>query len=324
MPFDLHRRLSYARLCLLITFIAVGLRVAYVLTFPTDVVRIEVDAIEYDVLAQNLVAGHGFACHPGHPTCYRPPLWPVVLAGVYSVFGRSHLMARLVLALIGSTAPLLLMLATRRILSRGQNLALGVILACYPPLIVATGQLMTETVFTVLLAGVMLLAAEWAARPSWDLAVALGIVLGLAALARGNALLFAPLLAFWMATPLRAKAVRDVALTAAATALVLMPWVARNAKVHHALVPVSCNSGYTFSLSFFPDSRALYHGERAQAYVREAGRNVSSETVFDIVAEDNELTPDFVRSKIARDLPGTPIPTTEPAMDGVLMHAALE
>jgi hypothetical protein len=94
--------------------------------------------------------------------------------------------------------------------------------------------------------------------------------------------------------------------------------------VHHTFVLVSCNPGYVFSLGFRPDPPTLFQGERAAAYVREAGRDVSSEVVFDIIAEDNQFSPDFVRSKIARDLPGVPCPEAEVEMDRVLMRGTLQ
>ncbi|MBC7261092.1 MAG: hypothetical protein H5T63_03680, partial [Chloroflexi bacterium] len=42
------------------------------------------DAAAYDRIAQNLLAGYGFASTPGQPTAFWPPLYPFFLAGLYN------------------------------------------------------------------------------------------------------------------------------------------------------------------------------------------------------------------------------------------------
>ena len=60
------------------------------------------DELEYNTLAINLLERHEFAYKPGQPTSLRPPLYPAVVAGVYSVFGLESFQAvRLLQALMG-------------------------------------------------------------------------------------------------------------------------------------------------------------------------------------------------------------------------------
>src|SRR5690242_5721364 len=45
------------------------------------------DEKDYNVLAINLVRHGEFSFTPGEPTSIRPPLYPAVVAGVYSLLG---------------------------------------------------------------------------------------------------------------------------------------------------------------------------------------------------------------------------------------------
>ena len=52
-----------------------------------------VDEQQYSQIARSIVAGHGFAWGPGAPTSIRPPLYPAMLAGIWSVAGSESLQA---------------------------------------------------------------------------------------------------------------------------------------------------------------------------------------------------------------------------------------
>src|SRR4051812_5991531 len=68
-----------------IVLAALALRIAFVLLTPDY--RLVADALDYDYHAVSLASGHGFALSYGRPTAFRPPAYPLFLAGVYTVFG---------------------------------------------------------------------------------------------------------------------------------------------------------------------------------------------------------------------------------------------
>ena len=65
------------------------------------------DAIDYDHHAASIAQGHGFATSYGRPTAFRPPAYPIFVAGVYKVVGTDSKpdrvrWARLANALVGT------------------------------------------------------------------------------------------------------------------------------------------------------------------------------------------------------------------------------
>ena len=63
-----------------------------------------VDEQHYTLIANNILAGHGFAWGPDRPTSIRPPLYPGLLAVVFSVAGPMNLQAVRVLQILISLA----------------------------------------------------------------------------------------------------------------------------------------------------------------------------------------------------------------------------
>jgi tetratricopeptide (TPR) repeat protein len=108
------------------------------------------DSRAYDEWAQR-IAGGGWI---GHDVFYQAPLYPYFLALLYAIGGRHLLLARVVQAVLGSTACVLLGLAARRLLSNRAGLAAGLILALYAPAIFFDGLIQKSVldVFFVCLA----------------------------------------------------------------------------------------------------------------------------------------------------------------------------
>jgi hypothetical protein len=175
------------------------------------------DAAAYAAIAKNLDEGNGFtvgAAATQPSTDYSPGL-PLFVAGVYKATGGVHeRLARLVLAVIGTLAPLFAYLLARRLAQprvlcspvgdKGQRVAgravvAGLIaalaVAIYPATIEYTGMLMTEPLAATLLCGAML-AILWSAdgASAWRWLVP-GLTLGALALVRPEYLAIGLLLA---------------------------------------------------------------------------------------------------------------------------------
>lgn len=130
----------------------------------------------------------------------RPPVYPLVIRGVFDVFGRHYspvIALQIVLAV--ATVALVYWLATL-LLPRGAALVAALLLAIDPASIVFTNQLLTETLFAFLLtlATALLILARRRSEP-WLIAAA-GLVLGLSVLTRPVAqylpLILLPLVVF--------------------------------------------------------------------------------------------------------------------------------
>jgi hypothetical protein len=121
-------------------------------------------------------------------------------------------------------------LVARRILSPGAALAAAGITAASPLLIAADGSLMAESLFTILVTGAVLAAYVVIARPRVGGWIALGALLGAAALTRTDAPVVAPILVAvvawsWGNSRFRVIAEPALAVLAAGGVATLRYWV---------------------------------------------------------------------------------------------------
>ena len=153
------------------------------------------DFFFYHGQANLLAEGKGFI-HPllhldgiTVPSAEHPPLWPVVLSVTSSSESTGFEPPRDGL-LIGAVAIVIVGLLGRRAEGERTGLLAAGIAAAYPTLIAADGSLMSETLYGVLVEAGLLAALRLLDRPSLPMALALGALIGLAALtrARGAAL----------------------------------------------------------------------------------------------------------------------------------------
>jgi 4-amino-4-deoxy-L-arabinose transferase-like glycosyltransferase len=254
-------------LAVLLVAAALVLRIAYVDATPGYTLRH--DAVDYDTHARSIAQGEGFSktlAH-GRPTAFRPPGYPYFLGAVYHVFkadrepARERLrVARLAQAFVGTAIVALVgVIAAQLWGSVAALVALG-LAAVYLPLILVGGAVMSEPLFDAFM--LASLAAALAHRRSphrYRWAVLAGVLGGLAALTRAQALiLLAPLaIAVWDGRPWRARAALGppLALILAAI-LTITPWTIRNARELHAFVPISTQFGSALAGTYNDVARA--------------------------------------------------------------------
>jgi len=248
-----HRRAFAARLAI-VAAAAFGIRLIYILAIARAPIGVGGDAGFYHSAANLIAHGHFYdRAIFGHvyTTAEHPPLFSLLLS-VSSLLGGDTLLAhRIVSCAIGSCAVALIGLLGRRLGSERTGIVAAAIAAVYPPFVTADGLVMSEPLFVLLVCAALLLALDVTARPTVKAAIALGVVIGLSVLTRGEGLLLLPLLA-WPAVYARGRgasgdtaaarggggrgrAARLIATTLAA-ALVLAPWIARNLVVFHRFI----------------------------------------------------------------------------------------
>lgn len=223
--------------------LAFGLRLAWVVVVEREGFAWN-DPLQYHVQALSINNGSGFMPLDGGPTARWPPGYSVALAGVYFVFGKHPIAGEIANALIGAVTVLLLVLVVKRAVDWPTAVVAGLVLAVLPGPILWTDLLISETLYTALF--VAFFAVMVSARPTWPWMVALGALIGVGAMVRGEAITWGllPIVAFWNEVP-RLELARKVAI-AAVTAIVLMaPWTIRNALVMDAFVPVATNASQT-------------------------------------------------------------------------------
>jgi len=234
---------------LIVLAVALLARVSYwVLVTPSY--SPESDAAQYVDLARNIVNGHGYAMtFPQlelHPTAFRPPGYPYLLAAVFKVFGANNgIGAGRVLSLVcGLVAIALVYMLVRRISTPLAALVAGLCMALYPPLLANDTVLLTEALSLALLAGVML--ALVARR--WPIAA---LLCGMLVLTRASAQYLVLVLALWVLWQLGWKRALGFL---AIVATVVSPWIIRNQMQLGSALYVTSN-GFNLAGTYSPAAR---------------------------------------------------------------------
>jgi 4-amino-4-deoxy-L-arabinose transferase-like glycosyltransferase len=194
---------------------------------------LEGDAREYADAASSLAAGQGFTLH-GVATGRRQPGWPLLLAGWFTMFGSSPAVGRSATCILGALTVLPLAWAAFRVGGRTAAFVAAGGSALYPPLVVYSTQVLSEvpTVFWVAVA--VWLLFEGRVRGRWGWYLGSGLAFGMAILTRGLALAFVGAACLALVTESSRAwrpAIARAAILGASAALVLVPWVVRNAVV---------------------------------------------------------------------------------------------
>lgn len=191
------------------------------------------------------------------PTAFHPPLFPALLA-VGSLLGADSYHAHQAIGcLFGAGTVAAIGLIGRRVGGAALGLAVALAGALYLPLVANDALLLSESLYGLTIALVMLLALRLHERPEPGRAVALGLAIGAAALTRSEGLLLAAVLVpfvVWRA-PRRG---RLVLAAAAATLLLVVPWSVRNTLAFDRFVPVATNGGVEAGAN----TRSTYFGDK--------------------------------------------------------------
>lgn len=189
----------------------------------------------YHVTANLIASGHGFsnwfmAREPGVyvPTALHPPLYPLALSVVSWLGGTTEIAHRLAGLAFGAATIVTLGVLGRRLGGARVGLVAAAIAAAEPRFIATDGSLMSETLYGMLVALVLLAAYGYRAVPGAARAALLGALTGLVSLTRSEALLLVPLLAIPAALGAARRRLRDATIAVLACVLVMAPWGVRN------------------------------------------------------------------------------------------------
>ncbi|MGE5177193.1 MAG: tetratricopeptide repeat protein [Hyphomicrobiales bacterium] len=190
-----------------------------------------IDAATYDDAARAIAAGNG------HPDVifWQPPGYSYFLGLVYALSGGSSLVARVIQALLGGATAVLTARIGALLFGRTVGLVAGAGAVLYGTLVYFDAQLLTPALGVPLLLAAIWLALRAARARDARLWAGTGALTGLAALVIGNALILAPVFA-WFAR-------RRAWIVLVSTLLVLLPATWRNATRGGEPVLLSYNAG---------------------------------------------------------------------------------
>jgi hypothetical protein len=233
---------------------AIAVRAAAVVVLQSH--TIPHSTYEHGEIAANLLSGRGFAVHflgADGPTAQQAPTYPLLVAGAYALGGIETPRALLILelgqaALGGLMVAGILWLAHEVAPARPRLAVLAALIAAlHPTLVYAATHVQVATLAATLLT--LTLAAAFRAGRTGRIRDSLGtgLLLGMLALADPILTLVMPGVA-WALTLGRGvrRAAPLVAIVGLTSALVVTPWIVRNACVFGEFVAIKSTFGYAF------------------------------------------------------------------------------
>jgi len=202
------------------------------------------DASQYDSIARSLERGGDFTVGEEGFRAHRAPVYPILLACIYRLFGASWTVGKVAQALIGATTSWLTYHVGCEIAGRPLGILAGVISALDPYCVLWAGYLLSEP-----LCALFTTASTWAllrVRDNGRWTWAWAVLCGLATLTRPNMATLLPLglVCLWIWLPgSRMRRVTQCLLVSALFLLTLAPWTIRNYLVLHRWVPVTTVGG---------------------------------------------------------------------------------
>ncbi|MBV8049931.1 MAG: glycosyltransferase family 39 protein, partial [Acidobacteriaceae bacterium] len=210
-------------------------------------------------IAWALVTGHGYSSPwPNTPllaTAQQPPGYPLLVAGIFEIFGAYSMSALWVAISINAVFAALTGVLILEIGRRNFGIWVGVVSAwvwaCWLYEAAVSIRLWEDALSALLLSMALLWlpkVAESARLPRW---VLFGLLAGAAALINTSLLILFPFFWAWLWFTSGAQAsvrMRLVVSSVAVCILLVLPWTIRNYAAFHRLIPVRDNLGLEFWL----------------------------------------------------------------------------
>jgi len=217
------------------------------------------DGVLYNNMAEHLLLGHGFDQDVRDVPIIVPPLYPLLLAGVYGLFGIGNIVAVLVVQSIFLAASAgLSFLIGQRLFCRSVGIIAGVLFAIYALAICWNGYILTESLYVFLTVFFVWEACRFLReRPTTCDAIIAGLVWGLGCLARPHLLFFGPLLALWLVGLHRRRGLRLALVSIATMVIVIAPWVMYVGLHYNMFIPVASHGSYSLWLGNNPYQEML-------------------------------------------------------------------
>ena len=197
------------------------------------------DQYIYIDIARNIISGRGyelsysvFVASPHTPTAIQPPTYPLFVTAIFMLFGDSLLAVRIAQAMLGSLVGIAAFFIGGLGVNFSVGLVAGLMTASYPLYIMYTRPIMTETIYTLLLAlTILILVVLLRVCSSRWLYPVLGLVMAMLFLTRPEVVVFFALVVVVLAIPVLRRRqkprqlILGLALASLSFGLSVTPWV---------------------------------------------------------------------------------------------------
>jgi 4-amino-4-deoxy-L-arabinose transferase-like glycosyltransferase len=267
---------------LLVLLLSLVIRLVLLTATVTTPLQIQ-DEQQYAAIASNLVHAREFALTPGELTSMRPPLYPAFVAMLWTLAGSEDpQVVRGAQVGLGLLLVVLTYFVALRLYSRREAVLAAAVVAFYPSLLYAGVLVLTEVLFTVFVMGFVLLFLTLLDRPRAWVAVAMGALLGMAALTRSVLWPFPVVLLPLLIAAIRAPMPKRLVVAGCCFVgfvAIVGPWAVRNTRLQHTLTVVDTMGGMNLRMGnyeYTPEDRmwdaVRLSGEKNWSY--EAGQTI--------------------------------------------------
>jgi 4-amino-4-deoxy-L-arabinose transferase-like glycosyltransferase len=265
----------------LILFVALVLRVSFLWQYQHDHPRQAVSVVpflfESGNIAHSLATGQGFASpfrvNTG-PTAWMPPVYPLLLAAIFRIFGpytfSSFLAAALFNIFCATFTCIPIFFAGKRIAGLSAAAVAAWLWAIFPNAILIPVESMWDASLSALLVAAILWAtiavAESQRARDW---AAYRFLWGFTLLTNATLMALLPLLLAWLAYRAHKqnrKWFGSLALSLGIVILCCMPWTIRNYKIFHTFVPLRSGLGLQLWLGNDDNTQDIFRAERHPIY----------------------------------------------------------
>ena len=231
----------------LILSVALGLRLGYAWEYQRPRPRQALSTIPFLLepgnIAYSLAAGKGFSspfrAETG-PTAWTTPIYPLLIAGIFRVFGiytfPSYVAAVLLNIFFSTLACVPIFFAGTRIGGTGVAALAAWLWAVFPNAITFTVSIWDVSLSALLVATILWATLALSTSRGWQIWLAYGFLWGFAAMTNPTLLLLLPFLLSWLVYLTRQLARPALAIVVAI--LCCVPWTIRNYAVFHAFIPL--------------------------------------------------------------------------------------
>jgi Flp pilus assembly protein TadD len=245
------------------------------------------DSKYYDREAQEVAAGHLVR----RTAFFMGPLYPYILAAVYTVFGRDFMIVRIIQIAGGTLTIALTYMLGRRVFRPSAAFAGVVMLALYGAMTFHEGEMLMMWLGCLInVSALLVLHRAGAGRGYLKYALA-GFLIGLSALARANILLFLPVAAAWVLFVSREdRGARKALVAAVFTAITISPATIHNYLAAKDFVLITSNGGVNFYIGNGEDATGLFYPAKGITFDTEAGSRSQVERYFGREMKPSEVS----------------------------------
>lgn len=226
------------------------------------------DRFFYHVTANLLARGRGFeeplswVAHGTEvPSALHGPAYPVVLSVWSRIGGTSYFDHQLASVVLGVPQVVFGVMLARLLAGRRAAVLAAVLLLVYPNIWITDGILYVESMMAGLTTAATWIVYRWRDDPRVTRMVIAGVLIGVAALTRGEAVLLValllPVVFFWGDLDRRRRIIHAGA-GALACVLTLVPWAIYNQTRFEVAVPLSTNSN---EVLYYANCEDSYYGQ---------------------------------------------------------------